>query len=57
MDFTNLKKTLERLGYAVSCFAAGADAAAYLNEQIDGKTVGFGGSVTLRELGLFDSLS
>lgn len=57
MDFTNLNKTLERLGYAVSCFAAGADAAAYLNEQIDGKTVGFGGSVTLRELGLFDSLS
>lgn len=57
MDFTNLKNMLERLGYAVSCFAAGADAAAYLNEQIDGKTVGFGGSVTLRELGLFDSLS
>ena len=57
MDFTNLKSTLERLGYAVSCFETGAGAAAYLNRQIDGKTVGFGGSVTLRELGLFDSLS
>jgi len=57
MDFTNLKNMLERLGYAVSCFDTGVEAAAYLNEQIDGKTVGFGGSVTLRELGLFDSLS
>lgn len=46
------KKNLEALGYPVQLFATGAEAAAYLNSQIDGRTVGFGGSMTLKELGL-----
>ena len=56
-DFTKLKKSLTANGYEVSCFENKEDAAKYLNEQIDGATVGFGGSVTLQEMGLFDSLS
>ena len=57
MDFTNVRKNLEERGFAVSTFATAAEAAAYLNGAIDGKTVGFGGSVTLQEMGLFESLS
>lgn len=56
MDFTTVKKNLEAKGYAVSCFDTAAQAAAYLNEQIDGKTVGFGGSMTLKNMGLYESL-
>ena len=57
MDFTNVKTNLERLGYIVSCFATKEEAAAYLNSQIDGTTVGFGGSASLDEMGLYDMLA
>lgn len=48
---------LEKRGFSVRCFPTGAEAAAYLNQAIDGKTVGFGGSLTLKELGLYELLS
>lgn len=54
--FDTVKKNLEERGYAVRVFAAGAEAAAYLDGAIDGKTVGFGGSVTLDQLGLCETL-
>nr|WP_325184759.1 lactate utilization protein [uncultured Oscillibacter sp.] len=54
--FDTVKKNLEERGYTVRVFAAGAEAAAYLDGAIDGKTVGFGGSVTLDQLGLYDTL-
>lgn len=54
--FDTVKKSLEERGYAVRVFAAGAEAAAYLDGAIDGKTVGFGGSMTLDQLGLYDVL-
>ena len=57
MDFTKVKAALEARQFEVSTFATAADAAAYLNEQIDGATVSFGGSVTLREMGILDSLA
>ncbi|MBQ7454082.1 MAG: lactate utilization protein [Selenomonadaceae bacterium] len=57
MDFTEIKGTLESLGYGVSCFDTAADATDYLDEKIHGKTVGFGGSVTLEQMGLYDRLS
>ena len=56
MDFTNLRKVLERNGFTVTVCATGAEAAAYLNRVIDNTTVGCGGSMTLRELGLYQSL-
>ena len=52
----NLQKNLEAMGYTVRIFQNKEDAAAYLDECIDGKTVGMGGSVTLAEMGLFDRL-
>ena len=49
-DFTTVKRNLEERGFSVSCFSTAADAAAYLVQKLEGKTVGLGGSVTLREL-------
>lgn len=57
MDFTKIKAKLESLGYGVSCFDTAEDAADYLDEKIQGKTVGFGGSVTLEQMGLYDKLA
>ena len=57
MAFEELKQKLEKNGFAVSVFSTGEEAAAYLNREIDGRSVGMGGSVTLTELGLKESLS
>ena len=57
MDFSVLRANLEKMGYAVSEFANKEEAAAYLSETIEGRTIGFGGSVTLQEMGLYDILS
>lgn len=57
MDFTNVAKALTARGFKVSSFETAKEAAEYLNTQIDGATVGFGGSITLEELGLYALLS
>ena len=57
MDFTNVTKALTARGFKVSSFETAKGAAEYLNSQIDGATVGFGGSITLEELGLYALLS
>ena len=54
--FETVKKNLEARGFSVRTFATAAEAAAYLNEAIDGKTVGFGGSMTLKDMGLYELL-
>lgn len=56
-DFTAVEKNLQERGYSVSNFPNKRAASDYLNAAIDGKSVAFGGSVTLDEMGLFDSLS
>ena len=57
MEFQTIKTNLEALGYKVSCFDSAAEAADYLDHQIDGMTVGFGGSVTIGQMGLEEKLS
>ena len=57
MDFTELKKNLERNGFQVSVFEDACSAAAYLNSAIDGMTVGMGGSVTMQQMGLYKMLA
>lgn len=52
-----LRKNLEAKGYATSHFATAKEAANYLNGQLDGTTVAFGGSTTLADMGLYESLS
>ena len=57
MDFTKVSENLKARGYAVQCFATAREAADYLNGAIDGVSVGFGGSMTLEQMGLFERLS
>ncbi len=57
MNFTKTKENLEKRGFKVSCFETATEAAAYLDGATDGKTVGFGGSVTLEKMGLYESLA
>ncbi len=57
MDFEEMKSKLISLGYEVSVFSSGKEAVEYLKEEIKGKTVGFGGSMTLEQLGMYDALS
>ena len=51
-----VRKNLEAHGFDVTCFDTAAEAADYLDRRLDGKTVGHGGSITLKELGLLDRL-
>lgn len=55
-DLQRAERSLKERGFAVRCFATGAEAAAYLDGAVDGVTVGFGGSMTAQELGLYDKL-
>ena len=57
MAFEALKKQLEKNGFAVSVFETAAEAAAYLNREIDGVSVGCGGSMTLKSMKLNESLA
>jgi len=57
MDFTAISDRLHSLGYGVTCFPTAKEASDWLDRQIDGRTVGFGGSVTLDQMGLFERLS
>lgn len=55
-DWTKLTKNLEARDFAVRAFATAAEAADYLDKEIDGVSVGFGGSMTVQEMGLYDKL-
>lgn len=57
MDFTVIKQNLEALGYTVSCFDNSQDAAHYLENTIKDKSVGFGGTITAQEMGLYEILN
>ena len=54
--FTKVAENLKKLGYQVSVFDTAAQAADYLCGEIKDTTVGFGGSITLRDMGLYDRL-
>ena len=56
-DFLVLKSNLESKGYTVSVFENSQLAVEYLKDKINGKIVGFGGSKTLHEIGLFTALT
>ena len=50
--FTKVSENLKALGYQVSVFDTADQAADYLCGRIQNTTVGFGGSVTLQQMGL-----
>ena len=54
-----MEKTIEKLrknGFEVSTFATGEEAAAYIGRSLKGKTVGIGGSMTVRALNVYDHI-
>ena len=54
--FDELKNNLINKGYRVSIFNNKLEASSYLTNEIHGKSVGMGGSITIKEMGLFESL-
>lgn len=56
-DFKLLTQNLEQRGFTVSHFSTAQEAADYLDGQIDNCSVGFGGSVTVKEMGLYPRLA
>ena len=56
MNLTTVENNLKEKGYRVKCFETASEAVKYLDGEIDGKSVGFGGSVTLGEIRLFETL-
>ena len=56
-DMERVRKNLEEQGFQSSCFATAKEAADYLDAQIDGATVGIGGSMTIQAMGLSERLS
>lgn len=56
MDISKVLENFRNNGFEASYFETKEEASAYLNDKIDNTTVGFGGSMTLSEMGLIDSL-
>ncbi|HSN94391.1 MAG TPA: lactate utilization protein [Anaerolineaceae bacterium] len=56
MGFIKVREVLEKNGFKVTCFDTKAEALGYLVNQLKGQALGFGGSMTLREIGLRDAL-
>ena len=55
-NLEQLKATLEKEGFAVSLFSTPEEACAYLDGALDGCTIAFGGSQTVRDMGLYEQL-
>lgn len=56
-NIKNLTENLEKHGFTVSYYETGAEAVKAIAAQINGKTVGIGGSKTIEALGLFEALN
>lgn len=57
MDIESAVKNLEARGFDVTRLETKEEARDYLVGKVAGTTIGFGGSVTLKEMGLFEALS
>ena len=57
MQLDTAVKNLTSHGFAVRVFKTRQEAASAIAQELSGKTIGFGGSVTLDQLGLFEALS
>lgn len=56
-DIQKLREVLESRGFQTSFFPTAEECRAYLNGALDGRTIGFGGSQTVRDMGLYEELS
>lgn len=56
MDHQKALESLRQNGFSARFFPTAAEAAAYLAAALHGRTIGFGGSITLDKMGLYDLL-
>ena len=56
-DIARLRSNLEAEGFQTSYVETAEDACAYLDRELDGRSIGFGGSQTVRDMGLFERLA
>jgi len=57
MDISRTIENLKREGFVVSYFETGAQAAEHIAAELEGRTVGIGGSMTVEQIGLYDLLT
>lgn len=57
MESKLLVSNLEKNGFGVKCFETSEEACKYLCDNIVGKTIGIGGSQTVKEIGLEEKLA
>ena len=56
MDYAKIRKNFENHGFSTQFFSTGEEARDYLVNTLKRQTIGFGGSATLREIGLYEAL-
>lgn len=56
MDYPQIRQSFERHGFTTQLFSTKEEACGYLADTLQNRTIGFGGSVTLTEMGLFEAL-
>ena len=56
MDLKQTATIFQKHGFQTSVFETAAEAAAYLNKEIDSVSVSYGGSMTVAQMGLLDLL-
>ena len=56
MDYTTLQTNFEKHGFMTKLFSSTSEARDYLVNKLKKQTIGFGGSVTLKEMELFEAL-
>lgn len=56
MDLRKTAENMKARGFAVRCYATASEAAAALAEELRGRTVGIGGSMTVAQMGLAEML-
>lgn len=57
MELEKTMAALRKNGFTARYFETAAEAASAICAELTGKTIGFGGSVTLQELGLYEALA
>ena len=57
MDYSRIRQNFEKHGFSTQLFLRKEEAVAYLSGALDKRTIGFGGSVTLQEMGLYEALA
>ncbi|WP_367566673.1 lactate utilization protein [Lacrimispora sp.] len=56
MEYSLIRQNFEKHGFSTQLFSTKEEACNYLTNTLEHQTIGFGGSVTLKEMGLFEAL-